>query len=98
MLVGNFEKSRRVRTARNSFWLVESDMSSPVARPRVVGPVAWLEGASRRVREGGKPLVRERICLDFPVHPFGSGRPRFRPRPRRGVLLPAKHSAGSKLD
>src|ERR1700759_1947650 len=52
MLVGIFEKSRRVRTARNSFWLVESDMSSPVARPRVVGPVAWLEGPPRRSWEG----------------------------------------------
>src|SRR6185437_2014362 len=73
MLVGIFEKSRRVRTARNSFWLVESDMSSPVARPRVVGPVAWLEGlptapgtGCQADREGEEAAGQANpFCLDF---------------------------------
>src|SRR5258708_39958754 len=83
MLVGIVEKSRRVRTARNSFGLVESDMSSPVARPRVVGPVAWLEGlprvpgtSARLVEREKRSRVKRTLLLGLAVRPFGSDRPR----------------------
>src|SRR5215469_3567068 len=64
MLVGIFEKSRRVRTARNSFGLVESDMSSPVARPRVRG---LLLGS----REQKRMLVKQSLPPGTSVRPFG---------------------------
>src|SRR5580700_9939735 len=58
MLVGIFEKSRRVRTARNSFGLVESDMSSPVARPLFGGLLLGSRASRRRLARGAR-LVRE---------------------------------------
>src|SRR5215472_12488211 len=63
MLVGIFEKSRRVRTARNSLF-VESDMSSPVARPRVRG---LLLGS----REQKRMLVKQSLPPGTSVRPFG---------------------------
>src|SRR5579875_2937583 len=68
MLVGIFEKSRRVRTARNSLLL--SGMSSPVARPQGYG--ACLARGARSDCWSG-----DRFSLDLPVRPFGSDRPRY---------------------
>src|SRR5215469_2800877 len=90
MLVGIFEKSRRVRTARNSFGLVESDMSSPVARPRVRG---LLLGS----REQKRMLVKQSLPPGTSVRPFGVT-VLVPATPKARLLLPAKHSAGSKLD
>src|ERR1700679_4266193 len=93
MLVGIFEKSRRVRIARNSVGFV-FDMLSPVA---------WLEALRSAPTWGNQPRKGEEaasaalldwtLCAPVPVPPLLA-----ETALEARTKTPAKHSAGWKLE